>query len=209
MMSKQFLILEMLILFIGIPLVFLFPILIEVKIVLFLFALIYLLVVAIKDKKKTAYKSKMCNQIKTYKSIVLRFFIIAVGTSTTLFFTNREDLFNVISTKPILWLKFSFIYIIVSVIPQELLYRSFFTKRYRLLFTNKNFFILTNAILFSLGHIWFRSATVLIFTFIGGVLFAKTYQKSNSIYTVVTEHALYGVWLYTIGYGALFMFPVQ
>jgi hypothetical protein len=207
MKHKALLVLEIVLLFVGIPLIFLFPIGAEAKVALFLLAIIYVIVIVVKERKKKVFKNKTCNQVNVFKTIVLRFLVIAIGTITVLYFTNKGDLFNVISTKPLLWLQFSGVYILASVIPQELLYRSFFTKRYRVLFSNDNFFILINALLFSFGHIWFQSITVLAFTFIGGILFAKTYLQSKSIYTVLIEHALYGVWLYTVGYGELFMFP--
>jgi uncharacterized membrane protein len=207
MKHKALLVLEIVLLFVGIPLIFLFPIGAEAKVALFLLAIIYVIVIAVKERKKKVFQDRTCNQIAIYKTILLRFLVIAIGTIAVLYFTNKGDLFNVISTKPLLWLQFSGVYILASVIPQELLYRSFFTKRYRVLFSNDNFFILINALLFSFGHIWFQSITVLAFTFIGGILFAKTYLQSKSIYTILIEHALYGVWLYTVGYGELFMFP--
>jgi membrane protease YdiL (CAAX protease family) len=209
MKHKALLVLEIVLLFVGIPAVFLLPIGVETKVTLFLLAIIYVIVIAVKDRKKKVFQGRTCNQIAIYKTILLRFLVIAIGTIAVLFFTNKEDLFNVISTKPLLWLQFSGVYILASVIPQELLYRSFFIKRYRLLFSNDNFFILINALLFSFGHIWFQSFTVLAFTFIGGILFTKTYLQSKSIYAVLIEHAFYGVWLYTVGYGELFLFPVK
>lgn len=110
--------------------------------------------------------------------------------------------------KPFLWLKFSGIYILFSVIPQELFYRTFFVKRYKNLFKDKWVFILINSLLFSFGHIWFQSWIVLSFTFVGSLLFLTTYLQTKSTWLIIFEHALYGVWLYTVGYGALFMFPV-
>lgn len=200
---------EMLLLFVGVPAFFLLPVSIKIKAVFFFLAIIYVVIIAVIERKKKVFQNKMCNQIDVYKTILLRFLVIAIGTTVVLFFTNKEDLFNVISTKPLLWLQFSGVYILASVIPQELLYRSFFVKRYKILFSNDNYSILINALLFSFGHIWFQSITVLAFTFIGGLLFAKTYLQSKSIYAVLIEHALYGVWLYTVGYGELFLFPIK
>ena len=52
-----------------------------------------------------------------------------------------------------------------SVYPQELIYRTFYFHRYSSLFRNKTLFIFLNAILFSLAHLFFRNALVLILTF--------------------------------------------
>lgn len=200
---------EMLLLFAGVPVFFLLPVSVKIKAFFFFLAIIYIVIIAKKERKKIIFEGRTCNQIDVYKTILLRFLLIAIGTTAVLYFTNKADLFNVISTKPLLWLQFSGVYILASVIPQELLYRSFFVKRYKALFANDNYFILINALLFSFGHIWFQSITVLAFTFIGGLLFIKTYLQSKSIYAVLIEHALYGVWLYTVGYGELFLFPVK
>lgn len=209
MKHKHLLILEMLLLFAGVPFVFLLPIAVQIKVGLFLLAAIYVIIIAIRERKKKVFQTRNCNQIVVFQKILLRLAIIVIGTITVLYFTNKEDLFNVISTKPLLWLQFSGVYLLASVIPQELLYRTFFVKRYQTIFSNETALIITNALLFSLGHIWFKSAIVLAFTFIGGILFIKTYLHSKSIIIVTIEHALYGIWLYTVGYGALFMFPVS
>lgn len=209
MKRKHLLVVEMLLLFAGIPLVFLVPIAMEIKLTLFLVALIYVILIAIIERKKKVFRTRNCNQIEVFRKILLRLLIIVVGTITVLYFTNKEDLFNVISTKPTLWLTFSAVYLLGSVIPQELLYRTFFVKRYQSIFSNETIFILVNALLFSFGHVWFQSFIVLAFTFIGGILFMKTYIHSKSIIIVMIEHALYGIWLYTVGYGELFMFPVK
>jgi len=44
-------------------------------------------------------------------------------------------------------------------------------------------------------------------TFIGGVLFAYTYQKTKSTALVAIEHAVYGNWLFTVGMGEMLAFP--
>jgi membrane protease YdiL (CAAX protease family) len=61
--------------------------------------------------------------------------------------------------------------------------------------------------LFSLAHIFFKSSLVLILTFIGGILFAITYKKTNSTLLVSIEHAIFGCWLFTVGMGTLLGFP--
>jgi membrane protease YdiL (CAAX protease family) len=48
---------------------------------------------------------------------------------------------------------------------------------------------------------------VLAFTFIGGILFAYTYQKTKSTLLVSIEHAIYGCWLFTVGMGTMLGFP--
>lgn len=159
-------------------------------------------------KKFSKVKIDKKRKENTLKEIGTRFLVIAILTTLVLYFQNKEQLFNVIVNKPDLWFKFSGIYILFSVIPQELIYRTFFVKRYQELIKKEWLFILINSTLFSFAHIWFQSWTVLAFTFVGSLLFIKTYLKIKSTWFIILEHSLYGVWLYTVGYGALFMFPV-
>lgn len=64
-----------------------------------------------------------------------------------------------------------------------------------------------NAIVFSLGHIFFKNSLVIILTFLGGILFAITFNKTKSTLLVSIEHVIYGCWLFTVGMGAMLGFP--
>lgn len=202
-------IIELFLLFVVTPLLLLFLNSISIKITYLFLAIVYIFWVSIRTKSSFNQKKVESSRRKILVQIGIRFIIIAIGTTLMLFFQEREALFNVMLNKPFLWLKFNAIYVLVSVIPQEFIYRTFFTKRYQKLINNEFFFILLNAALFSLAHIWFRSWVVLGFTFIGGILFIKTYLKTKSVWLVIIEHSLYGVWLYTVGYGKILMFPVS
>jgi CAAX protease family protein len=67
--------------------------------------------------------------------------------------------------------------------------------------------LFVNAIVFSLGHIFFRNTLVLVLTFFGGLLFAYTFSKTKSTLLVSIEHAIYGCWLFTVGMGSMLGFP--
>ncbi|WP_193316028.1 CPBP family intramembrane glutamic endopeptidase [Flavicella marina] len=107
-----------------------------------------------------------------------------------------------------MWITFIGVYTFLSVIPQELIYRSFYFNRYQKLINNKHLLLFMNAIVFSLGHIFFMSPLVLGITFVGGWVFAYTYTNTKSLLLVSIEHAIYGCWLYTVGFGELLGFPV-
>ena len=91
----------------------------------------------------------------------------------------------------------------INIILLVILVGLFFIK----LFTNKRLFIFINAILFALGHLFFRNTLVLFLTFLGGLLFAITFNKTNSTILVSIEHAIYGCWLFTVGMGEMLGFP--
>jgi membrane protease YdiL (CAAX protease family) len=133
--------------------------------------------------------------------------LIALITSVFVWITDRESLFEVLRNKPKLWIFILFIYSIFSVYPQELIYRTFFFQRYQALFSDEKLFLFLNAIVFSLGHIFFKNALVMVLTFLGGILFALTFNKTKSTLLVSIEHAIYGSWLFTVGMGNMLGFP--
>lgn len=199
---------EMLLLFVGIPASFLLPVPPFIKLGVGVIGFVYLLWVSIKIEK-LSFKSLFKNRTIDWKTIALRFVIIAIGSFLFKYFFEPEDLFNVVQNNWKIWLIFMGVYIVFSVLPQEFIYRTFFFHRYEKLVQSKWAFILLNTLLFSFAHIWFKSLVVLSFTFIGGVLFALTYKKSRSFVAVCVEHTLYGNWLYTVGFGETFMFPIN
>jgi uncharacterized protein len=199
---------EIVALFVITPIVLFLSIPILFKVVYLFMGVLYIIIISIFFEKFSKVKIDKKSRKTGFKQIGIGFLIIAILTTLVLYVQDKDVLFHVMLNKPSLWLKFSGVYILFSVIPQELIYRTFFVKRYQKLIKNKILFILINAVLFSFAHIWFQSWIVLSFTFIGSLLFTRTYLKTKSIGLVILEHSLYGVWLYTVGYGALFMFPV-
>jgi membrane protease YdiL (CAAX protease family) len=96
-------------------------------------------------------------------------------------------------------------YPLVSVLPQELVYRVFFFERYRPLFGDGIAMVLASAVTFGCAHLVFRSGLAVILTMIGGILFGVTYKRSGSWLLAGVEHAMYGCALFTIGYGQYFL----
>ncbi len=138
---------------------------------------------------------------------IVKLAIVIVITGLYVFFMAPDKLFSVLIRKPQLWLMILFIYTFLSVWPQEIIYRTFFYERYEGLINNKWLFVFINAILFSLAHLFLRNFLVQVLTFIGGLLFAYTYQKTKSTTLVSVEHAIYGNWLFTVGMGEMLAFP--
>jgi membrane protease YdiL (CAAX protease family) len=166
--------------------------------------IIYILLVVEKEKLKI---TPNLNWILFWKQTIIKLIVIAFITGAFVYLTDRESLFNVILNKPKLWVFILFVYSMFSVYPQELIFRTFFFKRYRTLFINTNFLIFINAIVFSLAHLFFKNTLVIVLTFLGGILFAITYHKTNSTLLVSIEHAIYGCWLFTVGMGSMLGFP--
>jgi len=131
----------------------------------------------------------------------------AVGTVITLFvLLYLPDLFLALpKTRPWKWLAVILIYPVLSAFLQEILFRGFFFHRYEKHFKKRPLLLVTlNALLFAYIHIVFGNWLAVIFTFIGGLLFAQTYLKSRSILLTAIEHSLYGDLLFTLGLGYYF-----
>jgi membrane protease YdiL (CAAX protease family) len=106
--------------------------------------------------------------------------------------------------QPTLWVIVMVAYPVLSVYPQGLLYRAFFFERYAELFPGRWTMILASAIAFAFLHIVFRNWLAVGLTFAGGVLFAPRYAETGSLATSSFEHALYGCFLFTVGLGPYF-----
>ena len=96
-------------------------------------------------------------------------------------------------------------YPVLSVLPQNVVYRAFFFHRYRFLFADGWPMTLASALAFAFAHVVYRNGLALLFTFVGGLLFARTYRVTRSLWWSTLEHSLYGCFVFTIGWGEYFL----
>lgn len=207
MKSNYYLATELFLLFVLLPisLVITYPIALKASFILIGF--IYISIILLRVEK-ISFKVKSSIDWKAFwKRILLLFLGVILTTTLYVFIIDSNKLFCVVLNKPLLWIAILGVYTLLSVWPQEIIYRTFFFARYESLFQNKKLFIFINAILFSLAHLFFRNTLVIVLTFIGGLLFAYTYHKTKSTFLASMEHALYGNWLFTVGMGEMLAFP--
>jgi membrane protease YdiL (CAAX protease family) len=207
MQANRYKFLELLIIFVFIPISFAFDYAPILKLVIGVIGFSYITYVLFKVEKIKVRIEKNSNWRAFWKSTSIKFLGIAIVTFLFVWFTDKESLFAVLLNKPKLWVLILLFYSLFSVYPQELLYRTFFFKRYKTLFKNEYVFIFINALLFSLAHLFFKNTLVLLLTFLGGVLFAFTFKKTKSTFLVSIEHSIYGCWLFTVGMGNMLGFP--
>jgi hypothetical protein len=100
-----------------------------------------------------------------------------------------------------LWALVMVAYPVLSVYPQNIIYRAFIFHRYRHVFRSPEVMLWASAAAFSFGHIIFHNWVALTLTLAGGLIFARTYQKHRSLALAATEHALYGQAIFTVGLG--------
>ncbi|MEA2696568.1 MAG: hypothetical protein QOI66_839 [Myxococcales bacterium] len=127
----------------------------------------------------------------------------------TLITRGPGGLFLLLRTRPLIGLGVIVLYPILSVYPQELMYRTFFFHRYGGLFSRPATLIVVNALLFGWSHIIVHNATAMLLATVGGLLFSHTYQRSRSTALVALEHALYGDFVFVVGVGGMFVNGVR
>lgn len=135
--------------------------------------------------------------------------VFCVATASTAYFVARftapEALFSLVLTQPVLMLAIVVLYPLVSALPQELVYRPLFFRRYgRILPNNMPVQIVLNAGLFSLAHLMYWSPSVLAMTFVGGLIFAFAYETRGNFAEAFVLHSLSGIIIFAIGLGSIF-----
>ncbi len=139
----------------------------------------------------------------TLKPILIRFFPNAAATFIFTWFMLPGSMFGLIRTNPVGWMLVMIFYPLLSVIPQEIIFRSFFLRRYASVVPSQHM-RLVNAIIFGWVHIIMRNWIAMIFSSVGGWMFVDTYQKHRSLALTSFEHSLYGCFVFTIGLGVYF-----
>ncbi|SMX31781.1 CPBP family intramembrane glutamic endopeptidase [Actibacterium lipolyticum] len=106
--------------------------------------------------------------------------------------------------QPVLMLMILVFYPILSALPQEVVFRPLFFRRYGPLLPNTSAAILLNAGVFSLAHLMYWSWIVALMTFAGGVIFAWMYEARRSFAMAVLLHSIAGWIIFTVGLGVFF-----
>ena len=123
---------------------------------------------------------------------------------------SKEPMFVFPRRNPMVWVIVVFLYPVLSVVPQGIVFRRWFVWRYRSILGTGTLMILVGAICFGCSHILFGNVVAPLVTCIGGVLFMRTYLRSGSGWLADLQHALLGDAAFTIGYGQwLYAGPVN
>jgi membrane protease YdiL (CAAX protease family) len=115
-----------------------------------------------------------------------------------------DRLFDLPRERPVIWAAVVVFYPLLSVYPQELVYRAFVMHRYAPLFGTGPGLVAASAASFGWAHIIFGNALSVVLTLAGGALFATRYRRTGSLLAASVEHALYGLLVFTVGLGEYF-----
>jgi membrane protease YdiL (CAAX protease family) len=136
--------------------------------------------------------------------LLLRDAILVLMLGAAVWIFRADLLFSLVKRSPLLWAAVMLLYPLLSVYPQELLYRVFFFHRYQPLFGSGWGMLLASALAFGFVHIIFGNWLAVALCVLGGLLFSRTYQSSGSLLLTCFDHAIFGNFIFTIGLGRFF-----
>jgi hypothetical protein len=114
-------------------------------------------------------------------------------------------LFEFPRNRPETYTRIMLLYPAMSVVVQELVYRTFYFHRYGALFGKACWLaIVLNGALFGFGHIVIGTQLAVLSTMATGTLFAIRYALTRSFWAVFVEHTLWGALVFTVGLGHFF-----
>ena len=106
--------------------------------------------------------------------------------------------------RPVIWALLMIVYPLLSVYPQELIFRAFLFHRYAPLLPSATAKIMASAGAFGWAHVVFGNWTAPLLSAAGGLLFALTYARTGSLRLAAVEHALWGGLIFSVGLGRYF-----
>ena len=136
--------------------------------------------------------------------VLLLWLVVSLLATAAVAIVAPGDLFDLPREDPLLWAAIVLFYPLVSVYPQELLFRAFLLQRYASVFGRGRALAAASAAAFGFAHLLFGNVLAVVATIAGGWLFARRYQRTGSLLVVSVEHALYGITIFTIGLGQYF-----
>ncbi len=138
------------------------------------------------------------------RPILIRWVVCCVLMAGFLYFYDPDRMLYLVYNKPQIIPFLLVLYPVLSALPQEFIFCSFFFDRYAPFFKTERRKIIASAIVFAYAHVLFINPVAPILSFIGGYIFASTFAQTRSLALVTIEHGLYGNFLFVIGLGWYF-----
>ncbi len=114
-------------------------------------------------------------------------------------------LFFLLRQNPELMMMIAIGYPLVSALPQELVFRVLFFRRYGAILPRSRVVqLMLNAGVFSYAHLMYWSWIVQALTFFGGLAFAYSYHVRRNFPEAVLTHSIAGVIMFALGMGIFF-----
>ncbi len=156
-----------------------------------------------KKKLKRLWRWKAVT-VKNLVPILLRWIVCVFLMFLFTWWYDPGKLFYMIYEKPEIIPFLVVFYPVFSALPQEFIFCTFFFERYAPFFKTDRQKIIASAIVFAYAHVLFINPVAPVLSFIGGLIFARTFARTKSLALVTIEHGLYGIALFMIGLGWYF-----
>lgn len=138
------------------------------------------------------------------KPILIRWVFASIGMLAFIFLYDPERVFFIIKERPQIIPFLLVMYPLLSALPQEFIFCSFFFERYKPFFQSERAKIIASAIVFAYAHVLFINWVAPVLSLVAGLIFAMTYSRTKSLALVTIEHGLYGNVLFLVGLGWYF-----
>lgn len=112
--------------------------------------------------------------------------------------------FGLIRANPAMMAVIALLYPLLSALPQEIVFRVLFFRRYGAILPPLRPAIGLNAALFALAHLMYWHWVVAVMTFGGGLVFAWAYEARRNFPMAFVLHALAGIIVFAMGLGVFF-----
>ncbi len=138
------------------------------------------------------------------RAVLLRFAVLAhiITGATWLLWPQR--FLSLPRERPLFWAIIMVLYPVLSVWPQEVLYRALLFMRYAAILPTNARRVLASAITFGFAHVIFLNWIAIAMTAAGGFLFARDYGRHRSLKLACLAYSLSGCLIFTIGLGRVF-----
>lgn len=205
MANPYYLAVECVLLFVGIPLLIFYRALPNLPIPYLLVAALAAVLVLRRDPSFNSSQLLSTHGVLPHlPRLLLRDCVCLVVLGLAVRHFAPDLLFALVKRSPGFWAVIMVFYPLVSVYPQEVVYRAFFFHRYQPLFGSGWTMIAASALAFGFAHIILGNWLAVALSCVGGLLFAFTYHTSNSLLLTCIDHAIFGNFLFTIGLGRFF-----
>ena len=138
------------------------------------------------------------------KPILIRWVFASIGMLAFIYLYDPERVFGIVRERPQIVPFLLVLYPLLSALPQEFIFCSFFFERYKKFFPTDKIMIFASALVFAYAHVLYINPVAPSLSFIAGIIFAMTYAKTKSLALVTIEHGLCGNVLFLVGLGWYF-----
>lgn len=118
--------------------------------------------------------------------------------------TRPDAAFGLVRERPALLALIVVLYPLLSALPQELIFRVLYFRRYGPVLPAGTRGLVLNAAVFSFAHLMYWSLVVAVMTFAGGLVFAAAYERRGSFALALALHAVAGWIVFAFGLGIFF-----